>query len=309
MKRVYPFTLFLLILACLPGMLSAQTLSKEELIFLTSDWKGERFPDGRPKLPDSLIESAKHIGIDEAWTILENEGYHCQFESNWKIIHPDSIMAGRAVTAQFMPARPDIEKNLLKRGHDKGFKGNTNSWPIQQLTRGDVYVADGFGKIAEGTLIGDNLGNAIYAKSGNGVIFDAGARDIDGLQQIAGFNAFVRDWHPSYLKNVMLMGLNNAVRIGGTIVLPGDLVLAKKEGVIFIPAHLAEKVVMTAIFIDIKDQFGHEVLKSGKYTPGEIDNQWTDKIKEDFLQWNRTHPGPLKLDRERLEQFLQGRTW
>jgi regulator of RNase E activity RraA len=309
MKSVYTLALSFLMLAGLPGRSSAQTLSKEELTFLTAEWKGERFPDGRPRIPDSLVESAKSIGIDEAWTILENEGYHCQFEGKWKTIHPDSVMAGRAVTALFMPARPDVEKNILKRGHDKGLKGNTNSWPIQQLARGDIYVADGFGKIAEGTLIGDNLGNAIYAKSGNGVIFDAGARDLDGLKEIAGFNAFVRDWHPSFLKNVMLTGLNTPIRIGGAVVLPGDLVLAKDGGVLFIPAHLAEKVVRIATFIAMKDQFGHEVLKSGKYTPGEIDNQWTDKIREDFLQWSKEHPGPLRMDRETLNKFLQDRTW
>jgi regulator of RNase E activity RraA len=303
------YTLTLLLLICLPGLLPAQTISREELIFLTSAWKGERFDDGRPKLPDSLLEKARHIGIEEAWTILDNEGYHCQFEGNWKILHDDAPMVGRALTARYMPSRPDLEKNILERGHNKGFKGNTNSWPIQQLTHGDIYVADGFGKIAEGTLIGDNLGNAIYTRTGNGVVFDASARDIEGLADIKGFNAFVRDWDPSYLKNSVLTGLNTPIRIGRAIVLPGDLVLAQREGILFIPAHMAEKVINTAIFIGMKDQFGHAMLRSGKYTPGEIDNQWTEKIKEDFLQWLQQHPGPIQLNKAKLDQYLQGRTW
>ena len=308
-KIVYPLTLLLTLLVYLPAAIHAQTISKEELIFLTAAWKGERFPDGRPKIPDSLVEKARHIGIEEAWTILDNDGYHCQFEGNWKILHPETPIVGRAVTAQFMPSRPDVEKNILDRGHSKGFKGNTNSWPIQQLTKGDVYVADGFGKIAEGTLIGDNLGNAIFARSGNGVVFDASARDIEGLADIPGFNAFVRDWDPSYLKNEVLMGLNTPIRIGKAVVLPGDLVLAQREGILFIPAHMAEKVINTAIFIGMKDEFGHAMLKSGKYTPGEIDNQWTDKIKDEFLLWLQQHPGPIQLNRTTLDQYLQGRTW
>ena len=308
-KIVYPLTLLLALLVYLPAAIHAQTISKEELIFLTAAWKGERFPDGRPKIPDSLVEKARHIGIEEAWTILDNDGYHCQFEGNWKILHPETPIVGRAVTAQFMPSRPDVEKSILDRGHSKGFKGNTNSWPIQQLTKGDVYVADGFGKIAEGTLIGDNLGNAIFARSGNGVVFDAAARDIEGLADIPGFNAFVRDWDPSYLKNEVLMGLNTPIRIGKAVVLPGDLVLAQREGILFIPAHMAEKVINTAIFIGMKDEFGHAMLKSGKYTPGEIDNQWTDKIKEEFLLWLQQHPGPIQLNRTTLDQYLQGRTW
>lgn len=289
--------------------LQAQTIPKEELIFLTSEWKGERFPDGRPKVPDNLIERVKNIAIEEAWVVMQNEGYHSQFEGNWKMLHDDKAFAGRALTAQFMPSRPDIEKNIKDRGYKNGRMGNTNSWPIDQLSTGDVYVADGFGKIAEGTLIGDNLGNSIFSKTGTGVVFDASSRDLEGLSHIEGFNAFVRDWHPSYLKNVVLTGLNTPIRIGQAIVLPGDVVLAKKEGVIFIPAHLAEKVVLTAEFITLRDKFGIEMLKAGKYSPGQIDSQWTDIIKNDFLKWLDKNPDQIPMKRTELDAFMKNRTW
>src|SRR5205809_2874628 len=144
----------------------AQSMPKDELIFLTAEWKGERFSDGRPKVPDSLIERAKYIGIEEAWTALKNEGYKNQFEGNWKMVNDSVKVVGRVVTALFMPSRPDVEMKIKERGKKEGRKGNTNSWPIDVLTKGDVYVADCFGKIAQGTLIGDNLGNSIFAKSG-----------------------------------------------------------------------------------------------------------------------------------------------
>ncbi len=287
----------------------AQTISKDELIFLTSEWKGERFPDGRPKVPDDLIRRVKEIAIEEAWVVLQNEGYNCQFDGNWKMIHQDVPIAGRALTAQFMPARPDVEKNIKDRGAKNGRIGNTNSWPIDQLSKGDVYVADGFGKIAQGTLIGDNLGNSIFAKSGNGVIFDASSRDLEGLSKIEGFNAFVRDWDPSYLKDVFLSGLNTPIRIGRAIVLPGDLVLAKREGVIFIPAHLAEKVILTAEFIAIRDKFGIQMLKEGKYTPGQIDSQWSDTLKSDFLKWLDKNPKEIPMKRSELDEYMKKRTW
>jgi len=208
-----------------------------------------------------------------------------------------------------MPSRPDVEKNIKERGKKEGRVGNTNSWPIDMLTKGDVYVADGFGKIANGTLIGSNLGNSIYAKSGNGVVFDAAARDLEGLLEIKGFNAYVRDWHPSYLKDEVLMGLNTPVRIGHVMVLPGDLVIAKRGGVIFIPAHLAEKVIVTAEFITLKDKFGISMLKAGKYTPGQIDNQWTDDIKKDFLQWLKNNPNEIPMTKEQLDEYMKKRTW
>lgn len=287
---------------------NAQTITRDELIFYTSEWKGERFKDGRPKIPDALIERAKNIGIEEAWTVLRNEGYNNQFERGWKTVN-DKPVVGRAVTAMFMPTRPDIEKNIKERGNKQGRKGNTNAWPIDVLTTGDVYVADGFGKVKDGTLIGDNLGNSIFKKSGNGVIFDGGARDLQGLAKIDGFNAFVRDFDPSYLAESVLMGLNTPIRIGQAIVLPGDLVISEREGVLFIPAHLAEKVIITAEFIGLRDKFGQEMLKAGTYTTGEIDSQWTPPIKDAFIKWLEKHPEEMKMTRVQLDQFMEKRTW
>ena len=300
---------FLLLLVLYSAKIFAQSMPKEELIFLTSEWKGERFPDGRPKIPDNLIERAKHIGIEEAWTVLRNEGYKNQFEGNWKMVNDTVHVVGRVVTAQFMPSRPDVEMKIKERGKNEGRKGNTNSWPIDVLTKGDIYVADCFGKIAQGTLIGDNLGNSIFAKSGNGVIFDGAARDLAGLADIKGFNAYVRDFDPSYLEEVVLMGLNTPIRIGHAIVLPGDLVISEREGVLFIPAHLAEKVISISEFITLRDKFGHAMLRSGKYSPGQIDSQWTEEIKSAFLKWLDEHPGEVKLTKGQLESFMEKRTW
>lgn len=288
---------------------SAQTITQEEMIFLTSEWKGERFSDGRPKIPDELITRAKKIGIEEAWQILNNEGYTNQFEGNWKMVHDDVPVIGRAVTATFIPSRPDLEKNIKERGWKNGFAGNTNAWPISVLQKGDVYVASCFGKIEGGTMIGDNLGTSIFNKTGNGVIFDAAARDLQGLAMIDGFNAFVRDFHPSFLRDVVLIGLNTPTRIGGAIVMPGDLVISEREGVLFIPAHMAEKVIATAEFITLRDKYSKSVLKEGKYTAGQIDAEWTNEIKEDFLKWLDKNPSLGKMTRAQLDEFMKKRTW
>ncbi len=287
-----------------------QTISKEELIFLTADWKGERFPDGRPKVPMEILERVKNISIEEAWGVLRNQGYHNQYEGGWQMIHDDMPMVGRALTAMYMPSRPDVEERVRKRGQEEQSRvGATNSWPIDELTEGDIYVADSYGKISDGTLIGDNLGNSIYAKSKNGVIFDGSLRDLEGLEAIEGFNAYVRGWDPSYIQEMMLMGLNTPIRIGKAIVMPGDVVLAKREGVIFIPAHLVENLLINAEFISLRDKFGHQRLREGKYTPGEIDTRWTDAIKKDFLQWIDDNPDQLPMSRAELDAFLKDRTW
>lgn len=300
----------LLLLLCLLAStcLSAQTISKEELIFLTSAWQGERFADGRPKLPNELLERAKRIYIDDAWTVLKNEGYLNQFEGSWKMVN-DSTITGRAVTAMYLPSRPDVEKNIKSRGAQQGRTGNTNSWPIDILTSGDLYVADAFGKISGGSIMGATLANSIYAKSGNGVVFDGAARDLAELVKIKGFNAFVRDFHPSFTEEMVLMGLNTPIRMGGAIVLPGDLVIAQREGVMFVPAHMAEQVVSTAEFVIRKDQFGFEMVRTGKYTTGQIDSQWADDIKTAFLQWLDKHPELGRMTRAELDKMMSKRTW
>ncbi len=289
--------------------LYSQDISKEEMIFLTEKWQGERFEDGRPKVADGILARMKNVSIEEAWGVLRGEGYHNQFEGNWEMLHLDQPIVGRALTAQYMPNRPDMGDQIKDRGLKKGRIGNTNSWPIDMLSMGDVYVADGFGKIIDGTLIGDNLGNSIYAKSGNGVVFNASSRDLEGLGKIPGFNAFVKGWDPSYLQEVMLTGLNVPIRIGKASVMPGDVVLAKREGVIFIPAHLAEKVVVTAEVVMLRDRFGIQRLKEGTYTPGQIDSRWSDVIEKDFSQWLRDHIDDLPVSKAQIQELLKNRTW
>jgi regulator of RNase E activity RraA len=290
------------------GNLFAQTISKEELTFLTSEWKGERFPDGRPKISDGLLVRAKNIGLDDAWQVLKVSGYVNQFESEWKTLN-DETMTGRVVTAMYMPNRPDLEKNIKDRGVKQGRVGNTNTWPIAVLTKGDVYVADAFGKINGGTLIGSTLGTSIFAKSGNGVILNGAARDVPGLEEIKGFNAFVKDFHPSFMEEMLLMGLNTPIRIGHAIVMPGDLVIAAKIGVLFVPAHLAEQVVATAEFVVRRDKFAFEVIKSGKYSGGQLDNEWSDEMKTDFIKWMEKHPEEGKMTRAELDVIMSKRTW
>ena len=285
------------------------TLTPDQLKALTPEWTGERTPDGRPHVADKFLQRLKKVGLEEAWGILRNKGYQNQFEGDWMVIHPDSVMTGRVVTAQYLPMRPDLDKLIKDKGKAQGRIGNTNSWPIDVLKEGDIYVADGYGKIVDGTLIGDNPGNAIYAHSHRGVVFYGSVRDIEGLEEIDGFNGWVKGYDPSYIQQMMLGGINVPIRIGRATVLPGDVVLAKKGGIVFIPAHLVEYVVLNAEFIQLRDEFGHLRLRQGKYTPGQIDSQWSDEIKKDFLHWLDENPGKLPMSRAELDQFMKDRTW
>ncbi|MEX1054845.1 MAG: hypothetical protein WED81_02380 [Rhodothermales bacterium] len=306
--RTRPFLLLVLFLVA-AGPAYAQFVSRDQIVDYTAEWTGERYADGRPKVPDDIVERMKIVSIEEAWAVLRRHGYHNQFEGNWEMIHLDVPIVGRALTAQYWPNRPELQKRMLDRGHGQGEQGPMNSWPIDRLQMGDVYVADAFGKIEDGTLIGDNLGNAIFAKSGNGVVFNASSRDLQGLERIEGFNAFVRAWHPSFLQEVMLGGINVPIRIGNALVLPGDIVLAKREGVIFIPAQFAEEIVETAEIVMLRDTFGIQRLRDGVYTPGQIDSEWTPAIRDDFFEWLEENVDTLPVPESRIRQILTDRNW
>lgn len=302
-------TAFLIILVTLQSQAQQVALTKEQIIAITPEWKGERLADGRPKVPDQLLERLKKVSLEEAWGIMRNNGYNNQFESDWMILKPEQVLTGRALTVQYLPNRPDYDKMIRDKGKTEKRLGNINSWPIDMLKPGDVYVADGFGKIIDGTLIGDNLGNSIYRNSKNGVVFNGAVRDAEGLTSIEGFNAWVKGYDPSFIQEVMLGSINTPIRIGRTTVLPGDAVLAKKGGVVFIPAHLVADLVINAEFIQLRDQFAIQRLKEGKYTPGQIDQQWTDEIKKDFLGWIESNTDRLPMSRQELDTFMKNRTW
>lgn len=305
------FLLAALLIGCYFSYAQNVGSSPEYIKALTAEWKGERFADGRPKVSDAILERLKKISVEEAWGVLRNKGFQNQFQGDWSIIHPEEAMTGRVVTAQYMPLRPDLEKQVKAQGkiENRAQQGGTNSWPIDILTTGDVYVADGYGKIADGTLIGDNLGNSIYAKSERGVIFYGSVRDQEGLSKIEGFNGWILGADPSYIQQMMLTSINTPIRVGRATVLPGDVVLAKKYGVIFIPAYLVEDLVITSEVTALRDEFGHQRLKEKKYLAGQIDSQWSEEIKKDFLNWLNNYPGKLPMTKAELDNYLKERNY
>ena len=309
MDRRMIFGGLLMILAATAAEAQQITFTRDQIVAITAEWKGERSADGRPYVSDKILERLKNVSLEEAWGILRNKGYNNQFEGDWMLLRPEQVLTGRALTVQYLPRRKDYDDLVRERGKTEKRVGNFNSWPIDMLRPGDVYVADGYGKIVDGTLIGDNLGNSIYSKSKNGVIFYGSVRDIEGLERIEGFNAWMKGYDPSYIQEMMLGGINIPIRIGRVTVLPGDAVLAKKGGIVFIPAHLVEDLVLNAEFIALRDAFGHQRLREGKYTPGQIDQAWTDDIKKDFLSWLDQNPGKLPMPRSELDKYMKERSW
>ena len=272
----------------------------------TSQWRGERFDDGRPKVTDLVLERLEHCTLEQIWGYLGRKGYNNQVEKNWVILKPGETMVGRVVTAQFMPSRPDLDSLVKAQGKEEGRsqKGGINIWPIDVLTKGDIYVADGYGKIKDGTLIGSSLGNAIYGKSGKGVIFYGSVRDMQELKDTEGFNAWVKGHDPSYIRNMTPVSINAPIRIGEATVFPGDIAFANEYGVVFIPAHLVEGLVSASEMIALREEFERVLLQQGKYPSGQIHGSWDDNIKKEFRTWVARYPRKLAISQKDIDAYL-----
>ena len=290
--------------------------NKEEIIALTPDWKGERFPDGRPKVPDDIIKRMKPVTIEEAWAIISGAGYRYQIAEGWgQIINPDSVLVGRAYTTTFMPGRPDVWKAIDSMGKKEGRLAQ-NVWAVEQLQKGDVYVADQFGAKKNGPTIGDRVGTAIYTKTGNGIVYNGALRDVEGLKEFGGFTSFFSSYDPSFHNpgggqgrdlTTMIVGINKPTNIKGVTVMPGDVVLGKLGVVIFIPPHLAERVVKSSELVRLEDMFGQLRIREGKYTAGQIDARWADNIQKDFTQWLKDNVNKLPVGREQVLEIIKQR--
>lgn len=255
-----------------PSPMSAQlfTLTKEQLIEYTAQNPFERFPDGRPKVPASLIERARGMSAEEVWAILPGKGFRNQYEDGFQVLHPGKKLVGRAFTVQFMPVRPDIDGVLNSKAQAQGFSRWHNQVAIDMLQPGDVLVVDLFGKTEGGTIVGDNLFYYVMkATKAGGLVVDGSIRDLEGISGMD-MPAYYRHAHPSAIANVMLTGINIPVRIGNVTVMPGDLVFGDQEGLYFIPPQLVTEVVDNADVIHIHDEWTRKKFDEGKYKSSEI---------------------------------------
>ncbi len=266
---------------------------KEDIIALTPKWKGERFPDGRPRVPDRYLEALRGMTLEEVWKPIFVQGYESQFEGHLHTLHDDGRkLIGRAVTCTFAPTRPDLHEVMFGIGAEEGRRGNYNQWVIDSLVEGDVVVADMYDKIYKGTFLGGNLTTAIATKTktGGGVIW-GGIRDVEQMKQVEGVQVYYRGIDPTPIREFLMTGFNTPTRIGGAIVLPGDIVFGAGGGVLFIPSHLVPDVVDGAAKTHVKDIFGFEMISKNVFTTAQIDkNTWTEDMLDLLVDFIKNDP-------------------
>ena len=277
--------------------------SREEMLAITPQWKGERFPDGRPRVPDRVLDALYGMTLEELWKPIFVKGYENQFIA-MKALHPEfhedgtvkCKLVGRAVTAMYAPARPDYFEASAQIARSLGRTGTPNQWVIDSLTDRDVAVVDMYDKVYKGTFIGGNLTTAIRARTGTGgAVIWGGIRDVEQMQKVPDVQVYYRGIDPTPIRDFVMTGFNTPVRLGdgreAAICLPGDVVYGCSGGVLFIPPQLATEVVENGAKTQVKDMFGFEMISQNRFTTAQIDrNTWTEEMLDLLMDFIRTDP-------------------
>ena len=302
MKKI--FLLFAVMLVVIPVKSQLVKWTPEDIKLLTKQWEGERLSDGRPKVSDALLKRLEKVPIEEAYTFMLRRGYECQFENfasiyenGWLIVHPEKEMIGRVLTAQYMPMRFDFDDYLQEVGKKQDISRVTNALPVNSLFEGDIYVADGYGRIADGgTLIGDNVARSIYNNSKQGVIFNGAVRSLEAIAEIEGFNGWIRGADPSSISRMICTSVNAPIRIGRVTVLPGDVVIARRSGVIFIPPHFVLDIVLQVEVAELRRQFSAQ--QQGRTGGGAAANN------NEFREWLNKQTN-LPMTKAELDRYFE----
>jgi regulator of RNase E activity RraA len=279
------------------------TWTKDQMVEYTKAWTGDRFPDGRPKVPDQWLERAKDISQEEISVPSgggRGGGGYSQYEGDWRLLHPEMKMTGRAFTMAFMPARADLDQVVMAKAKEKGIPSLNNQYGFDMLQPGDVLVVDLYGKKEGGTIVGDNLFYYVMKATRNGgLVVDGSLRDLDGISPMP-MQCYYRAVHPSAIGGATLAAINVPIRIGNVTVMPGDLVVGDREGVSFIPAQNVETILDRADETHIHDEWTRRKFDELKYKSSEIYGSPRDPaLKQEYQEYLKKRLEEIKASRKK----------
>jgi 4-hydroxy-4-methyl-2-oxoglutarate aldolase len=283
-----------LLLCALGAQAQLMTLTKDQMVKLTSKNPFERFEDGRPKVPDAQLQKIRGISAEDVWTVVATRGFPNHFAGDFKLSKPGKKLVGRVVTAQFMPMRGDLNEIITAEGKEQKRAGGQNQWVLDQLQPGDVLVVDLYGKNEGGTFVGDNLAYYVMEKTGTGLVVDGAIRDLEGIAEFD-MPVYYRHAHPTPIGGAMLTGFNVPVRIGGITVMPGDVLLGDREGVSIIPPQLVDDVIKRAEDTKVHDDWTKMKFREKKWKSSDIYGSPRDpELRKEYEEYRKKAMGAAK---------------
>ena len=224
----------------------------------------EMLKDKHGRATDEQLEKLKNLPLEAVWGALQRLGYANTHHSGLQSTRPNEKLAGRALTIRYLPHRPDVREAMDALAKEGDWPRGYNVRAAEEAKPGDVVVVDLGGGIADGIFFGDISALGIQMAGARGTVLWGSTRDLTELREMAGFPVLAVGFDPRAATQIGV-DWNVPIRVGSVIVLPGDVVVADSEAVIFFPPRIADKVIELATETAEAEVYERQLAREKKY--------------------------------------------
>lgn len=233
------------------------------------------------KLSDTTRDKLKTVSTATVATALYKRGFRIQSIQGVQPLGPNQpTMVGEAFTLRYMPAREDLNKVEVFRD-----RAHPQRKAVEDCPEGAVLVMDSR-KDPRAASAGAILVTRLMKRGVAGVVTDGGFRDAAEIAAL-GFPAYhQRPSAPTNLTLHQAIEINGPIGCGDAPVFPGDIILGDSDGVIVIPAHLADEIADETVEMTAFEDFVTEQVHAGKSILG-LYPATDEQTLVDFAAWRK----------------------
>jgi regulator of RNase E activity RraA len=232
-------------------------------------------------LKDETRRQLKTVSTATLCTALFKRGLHHQFIQDVRPLNPDAgPMVGEAYTLRYIPAREDL--NQMSVFQDRS---HPQRKAIEECPEGAVMVIDSR-KDARAASAGSILVTRLMVRKAAGIVTDGGFRDSPEIAQLDFPSYHQRPAAPTNLTVHQAIAINDPIACGDAPVFPGDVIVGDAEGVVVIPAHMADEIAQEAVEMTAFEDFVTEEVKKGRSILG-LYPATEERTRADFAAWRQ----------------------
>jgi regulator of RNase E activity RraA len=210
------------------------------------------------------LAKLRELPLEAIWGAVRAQGHLNCCITGLATTRPGERLVGRARTIRCLPDRPDLRKASQELNKAGNWPNASNVRAAEDSEPGDVLVVDLGGRVAEGIFWGDISALGAQINGAAGAVLWGGTRDKEELEAMKGFPVLAVGFDPGVNTSIGT-DWNVPVRVGNATVLPGDIVVADSEAVIFFPAALADAVIRRATAVKEQEDYERQLVREKKY--------------------------------------------
>jgi len=229
-------------------------------------------------ISEDAVSALRQVSTATLTVQLSKHGVSGTFLTGLRPSRPDLRMVGYAHTLRYVATRADVRE--ARRGSEDAQKA-----AVESVSRGDVLVMEARGEPGAGT-IGDILAARVLARGGAGIVTDGAVRDTPGVAELAIPTYFQAPNAASLWLEHIPLDVDVPITCAGALVMPGDVVVGDAEGVVVLPAALAEEIARDAVEQELREEWALERVVEGESIRGIY--PVSDERRPDYERWRET---------------------